>query len=99
MELSKIDMEAIVKGLYIDVTTQESRQKIAFSLGEMPPAPGDPDLVRQVWINLLNNAVKFTSQRAQPVIRVEGIRRKDGMAEFSIQDKGAAFHFTLKEVP
>jgi PAS domain S-box-containing protein len=90
MELSRIDMEAMVKGLYIDVTTLESRQRIDFSLGEMPPALGDPDLIRQVWINLLSNAVKFSAQRAQPVIRVEGELR-DGMVEYSIRDNGAGF--------
>lgn len=91
MKPSRIDMEAMVKGLYIDATTPESRERIDFSLGELPPALGDPDLIRQVWINLLSNAVKFTSQRARPVIRVEGLRRDDGMAEFSIQDNGAGF--------
>ena len=91
MEPSPIDMDAMVKGLYIDVTTPESRQRIDFSLGDMPPALGDPDLIRQVWINLLSNAVKFSAQRAQPVIRVEGLRRNDGMVEYSIRDNGAGF--------
>jgi light-regulated signal transduction histidine kinase (bacteriophytochrome) len=47
-------------------------------------------LLRQVWFNLLDNALKYTRHRQQAKIRVEGWKR-DSESVYSVADNGAGF--------
>jgi PAS domain S-box-containing protein len=90
MSLSPIDMEAMATALFHEVTTPEGRERIDFRVGAVPPAIGDPTLMRQVWMNLLANAVKFSAKRERAVIEVRGGQR-EGEAVYSVTDNGAGF--------
>ncbi len=57
---------------------------------DLPPSPGDPRLLAQVWTNLLDNAAKYSSKSASPRVRIVGRIEKDE-ALFSIEDNGAGF--------
>ncbi len=78
----------------LDLITSEAQEKgleLAYILdGDTPAAiVGDVTRVRQVLVNLLGNAVKFT-EKGEVVIRVEGCARNDGLydIDFSIRDTG-----------
>jgi light-regulated signal transduction histidine kinase (bacteriophytochrome) len=59
-------------------------------LTALPLAYGDAVLVKQVWANLLGNAVKFSGKRAQPVIEVNG--HENGAENvYCVKDNGAGF--------
>ncbi len=60
-------------------------------VGPLPPTHADPSLLRQVWANLISNAVKYSSKSALPRIEVAG--RRDG-AEicYSVRDNGVGFN-------
>lgn len=62
----------------------------AIRLGPLPDAPADPGLLRQVWINLISNAVKYSSLVASPLIEVSG-RVEGAEAVYSVRDNGAGF--------
>lgn len=57
---------------------------------DLPALDVDPMLMRQVWCNLLSNALKFSAKRAQPKIRVSG-RIAGKEAVFQVEDNGAGF--------
>ena len=58
---------------------------------DWPVVPCDPVLVRQVWNNLLSNALKYSRKRDKVRIEV-GVRpRDDGLAEFFVADNGVGF--------
>jgi signal transduction histidine kinase len=59
-------------------------------IGELPPARGDEGLIRQVWVNLLDNAVKYTSKVASPHIVVSG-RDEGERLVYEISDNGVGF--------
>jgi PAS domain S-box-containing protein len=85
-----IDMAVLAQAALGDVTTDLQRGRVTLSVGDLPPVTGDPTLLRQVWSNLLSNALKFTSEETCPTIVVAGAR-EDGEAVFSVRDNGPGF--------
>jgi len=65
---SEIDMKTTANSIYYEVTTEEERKKISFSVADLPNAKGDTAMMRQLWTNLISNAVKFSSKKEKPVI-------------------------------
>ncbi|MBI4492018.1 MAG: HAMP domain-containing protein [Chloroflexi bacterium] len=68
---------------------QEGRQ-VELSIGDLPPCLGDPALLRQVFANLLANALKFTRPCEVAVIEV-GSREEDGQHVYFVKDNGVGF--------
>ncbi len=85
-----VDMTALVRSIYMELTTTEDRERIDFNLSSLPTAPGDPGLIKQIWVNLLGNALKFSSRKVRAVITVEG-EKKEGETVYTIRDNGAGF--------
>jgi light-regulated signal transduction histidine kinase (bacteriophytochrome) len=67
----------------------EDRQ-IEWRIGELPFADCDPALTRQIFANLLANAVKFTRQRTPAVIEV-GQAMSEGQTALFVRDNGVGF--------
>jgi len=62
----------------------------------LPPASADGALLRQVWLNLIGNAVKYSAKRAEPRIQIGG-RREDGGVLYWVRDNGAGFDMRYAE--
>lgn len=90
LQPSRVDMERMARTVFEEITSPEQRTRIDFDLKPLPTVIGDPSLLRQVWSNLLGNAVKFSSKREQAVIAVSGETR-EGETVFAIRDNGAGF--------
>ncbi|MGE5468666.1 MAG: sensor histidine kinase [Ignavibacteria bacterium] len=58
---------------------------------EMPEVIGDAAMLRQVWINLIGNALKFSSRQSAPRVVIEGSTADDGTATYCVRDNGAGF--------
>lgn len=96
MVILSVNMTILVKNLYMELTTEKQREEIGFSVGRLPKVTADPTLIRQVWLNLLDNAIKFTSKTPSPRIRVEGRRCGDEIV-FSVSDNGVGFDMQFKD--
>ena len=90
MQLSVVDMAALARSIFFEVTSPAERERIDFQVAAVPGALADPSLIRQVWINLLANAVKFSATRPRAVIAVKATVG-DGEIEYSVTDNGAGF--------
>ena len=64
---------------------------IHWKIGPMPVLVADDNMLRQVWLNLLGNAVKYSAHSEPAVIEVSHARETDGSHRFSIRDNGAGF--------
>ena len=85
-----IDVNDLVREVLAEVIPQDEGAKVDVRLSDLPPASGDLGLVRQVFRNLLGNAVKFSSHREHPVVEVGGTVR-DGLREYFVKDNGVGF--------
>jgi light-regulated signal transduction histidine kinase (bacteriophytochrome) len=90
LRLTSVDMNRMVQETIDELSPEIGERQVDWSVDNLPPASADPALIRQVWINLLNNAVKYTSQapRAQIALGCE-----ESMTEtvYSVQDNGIGF--------
>ncbi|WP_341678340.1 PAS domain S-box protein [Niveibacterium sp. SC-1] len=88
---SRVDMNRMVSEVVAELRGDHPEAAISVSL--LPPAYGDPRLLRQVWHNLLTNALKFSAQEAQPRVDV-GMRVEQGRAWYFVSDNGIGFDMT-----
>ena len=87
---SNIDMDALAKSVFQELTTAQSRKRIDFQVDSAPPAVGDPALLRQVWVNLLSNSIKFSQRKKRAVIKVHS-EEMENETVYSVQDNGVGF--------
>jgi signal transduction histidine kinase len=76
-----------------DMVTSVARELpggAAVAVGELPEVHADPVLLRQVWTNLIGNALKYSRECAEPRVEIGGVRR-DGVAEYHVRDNGVGF--------
>jgi PAS domain S-box-containing protein len=90
MQAVSIDMAALVTSVFQELTTPADRERLDFRVDSLPPAVGDPAMIRQVWINLLANAVKFSAKRERTIIEV-GNQQEGDEAIYYVRDNGAGF--------
>ena len=91
--MAKVDMSELVHSVFHELNPDPGGNRITFSVQQLPGAHGDPALLRQVWINLIGNAIKYSSRKTRQVIEV-GCRAGDGENIYYIKDNGAGFDMT-----
>ena len=90
MTIVAIDMGALVREVWQGLEPQRRDREVELHLAELPGAPGDIAALRQVWQNLLANALKFTRGRVPAVIEVTG-EISATEVRYQIRDNGAGF--------
>ncbi|MBU4487119.1 MAG: PAS domain S-box protein [Candidatus Delongbacteria bacterium] len=91
MEFSRIDMALLADSTYHETASSDIQEKFIFSISKLPDAFGSKTLMRQVWINLISNAIKFTLPRDIRKIEIGSYREKDSNIYF-IKDSGVGFN-------
>jgi signal transduction histidine kinase len=83
----EVDMRVLVDTV---VETIRNGRPLDMRIGELPTVAGNADLLRQVWTNLIDNAIKYSRDR--PTILVEIAGRVEGReALYTVTDHGAGF--------
>jgi PAS domain S-box-containing protein len=83
------DMEALARMAALEATESATRP-VDVAIHPLPPVQGDHALLRQVWANLIGNAVKYSRGREAPRIEI-GARRLENGVEYYVRDNGAGF--------
>ncbi len=91
MQFSRVDMSELANSIYQEIVSPKVQKKFSFSVAAIPDAYCDRSLIRQVWNNLISNAVKFTTPNDVRTIEI-GSRLEDGMNIYFIKDSGVGFN-------
>ncbi len=90
IEKQRIDPTPIVRQVLSDLSEDQSGRSVDISVGRLPGCTVDPAMLRQVYTNLIGNALKFTRTRDPAVIEV-GSMMKDGTNVYFVRDNGVGF--------
>ena len=87
-----VAFERIVGQCLEELQSELEGRQVEVRVGELPACSADPALLKQVWINLLSNAFKYTSRRETAVIEV-GCRNgnRAGHPIYFVKDNGIGF--------
>ena len=88
--VEQLDMVALVRECWEVLAESRSGRVIGLKVEKLPPAEGDRKLIYQVWLNLLQNAIKYTSTRAQARINVSAVV-SNGVTKYRVEDNGVGF--------
>lgn len=88
-----IDMSALLKGILNEIIIEKGENIPIFEIEELAPASGDQSLIKQVWVNLISNAIKYSKYKSETRIKITSISKKDKVI-YCIKDKGAGFDMT-----
>jgi PAS domain S-box-containing protein len=91
LNLQTIDTGRLVREALESLHKEQEGRAVQISVGELPVCKGDPLLLKQVWINLLSNSLKFTRERKTAKIQIGCITTPDGEKVFSVKDNGVGF--------
>jgi len=85
-----VDLDTLAHQVLADLGNERTGRDVEVHVGKLPACTGDLSLLRQVFVNLLSNALKFT--RHKPKARIEvGCQERDGEKIYFVRDNGAGF--------
>lgn len=84
------DMNALVKEIINEQLKPESTEKYKIITGDLGKVFCDSSLIRQVWQNLISNAMKYSRHQLQSVIEIS-CEKKEKENIYRIKDNGAGF--------
>ncbi len=90
MQLVKIDMETMANSVFHEIAHDKIKTEFDFFISSMPDAYADSVLMRQVWQNLISNAIKYSMKSETKKIEIGGCTEK-GKNIYYIKDFGAGF--------
>lgn len=85
----RVNISEMVKGIVQELRNEAGEREIEVRIGELPDVEGDESLMRQVFVNLLSNAFKFT-RKTKALIEV-GCDTSGAENVFFVRDNGAGF--------
>ncbi len=95
-EQHEIDLSQAVREALADLEMRVQETRAAITVGSLPTLRGEPVQIRQLFQNLLSNALKFCKKEEPPRIEISG-REFDGQVEVTIRDNGIGFPEREKE--
>lgn len=90
MVMDVIEMDNLAAVVWNELLAINEQRNITMNISPLPAAYGDQKLVRQVLVNLLDNAVKYTKNKAQAAIEV-GSCEEAGETVYYVRDNGIGF--------
>lgn|GEM_PF-2415318 len=92
MEVSTVDHNELVAGVVRDISLNREKP-IDWKIEPLPAVRADAAMLRQVWANLIENAVKYSSRALHPLVEIGSVPQGINASEhvFYVRDNGVGF--------
>ena len=87
---ARVNMEELVRDVVRELVAQENGRQLNIRILPLKSSKGDNNMLRQVWINLVSNALKYSRNKEVTDIEI-GSSLKNGQTCYHIQDNGTGF--------
>jgi light-regulated signal transduction histidine kinase (bacteriophytochrome) len=85
-----VNMKAIAESCMTELLLQESKNKYHVHIHPIPDCGGEENLIKQVWTNLISNAIKYSSNGPKPQIEID-YKEDSSRNIYFIRDNGVGF--------
>ena len=91
-ELNKttLEMNEIVRVVLEEISAYKPMEHFRLKVDDLPAIEGDGNMIKQVWVNFISNAVKYSQKNENPAIHIGAIQ-ENGTVTFYVKDNGAGF--------
>ena len=96
IRLTMINSKSLVTSVLKSFSEELTGRNVELNIKELPGAMGDEKLIRQVWVNLISNALKYSRNVKNAVIDIGG-KTEDDKVIFYIKDNGAGFDMRYQD--
>jgi light-regulated signal transduction histidine kinase (bacteriophytochrome) len=90
LQRGMVDMNGLVREVLQELTSRENGRKLDLRVLPLEPNKADRNMLNQVWVNLISNALKYSRKKEITVIEI-GSRKEEGRTCYYINDNGAGF--------
>jgi len=90
IQKSEVDMGTMANSVFHELTTPDMRKRINLKIDNLYYAYGDATMLRQVWVNLISNAIKFSSKNKITQIEINCVLNEKNLI-YCIKDNGVGF--------
>ncbi|RZK26028.1 MAG: GHKL domain-containing protein, partial [Flavobacterium sp.] len=90
VSFAEINMLNLVRTVQEDLLFEAGDNVPKFKIAELHPAMGDQSLIKQVWVNLISNAIKYSKYKEHTTIEITA-RKTANCVIYKIKDQGAGF--------
>jgi signal transduction histidine kinase len=94
MHRSSVNTDELVAEVMREMTNDFEGRNIEWDIAPLPEVNGDRAMFKQVWVNLISNAVKYSRHRSPSKIKIGSRKNNSRELEFFVQDNGAGFDMT-----
>jgi PAS domain S-box-containing protein len=93
LSLQSVDVGRMCREVLAEMIPVGGDPHLEVTIGDLPACYADPTLLRQVLVNLISNALKYSQKRAHAVIQISTVPQPDGgPSAYSIKDNGIGFN-------
>ena len=86
-----VNLDQLVKTVLHDLRLDLQGRPISWTMHPLPNVSGDPAMLRQVFVNLISNALKFTATKPETKIEIGASKQSPGEVEIFVRDNGVGF--------
>jgi signal transduction histidine kinase len=91
LNIGSVDLQSLVLGVGQEYLGRAGKREVQWLVRDLPRVQGDRALLRQVFVNLIGNAFKFTRPCERAVIEVRAETKQNNEVEISVRDNGTGF--------
>lgn len=97
LKTKKIDISAAISSIIEQLKPDYQGRKINWIIKELPDVYADPGLFNIALVNLISNAVKYTSKKDQAIIEIGTYVKNEEKTSIYIKDNGTGFDMAYKD--